>query len=90
MLGSLIMGWREGAGIGDMEKGDVFSPKMSSVERPWRGRGDFLEEDKQSSVAAVREKMVKCPLLVYLCLSSGDLFIFMVRVSPFYSYFGYP
>ena len=28
-----------------------------------------------------------CALLVYLCLSFGDLFIFSVRVSPFYSYF---
>jgi hypothetical protein len=27
-----------------------------------------------------------CALLVYLCLSSRDLFIFSVRVSPFYSY----
>ena len=26
-------------------------------------------------------------LLVYLCLSSGDLFIFLVKVSSFYSYF---
>ena len=27
-----------------------------------------------------------CALLVYLCLSSGDLFIFSVNLSPFYSY----
>jgi hypothetical protein len=29
-----------------------------------------------------------CGLLVYLYLSFGDLFIFSVRVRPFYSYFG--
>ena len=28
-----------------------------------------------------------CDLLAYLCLTSGDLFVFPVRVSPFYSYF---
>ena len=27
-----------------------------------------------------------CPLLVYLYHSCGDLFIFLVRISPFYSY----
>ena len=29
-----------------------------------------------------------CALLVYLYLSSRELFIFSVRVSPFYSYVG--
>ena len=29
---------------------------------------------------------IPCALLAKLCLSSGDLFIFSVRVSPFYSY----
>ena len=31
-----------------------------------------------------------CVLLVYLCLSSADRFIFSIRVSPFYSYFYAP
>ena len=47
----------------------------------------LIDED----LCEIRNVSIKlpCALLVHLCLSSGDLFVFSVRFSYFYSYFCY-
>ena len=64
------------------EVGGPLDRNFSRVERPYSLLIDRdLCENRKVSIK------FPCSLLVYLCLSSGDLFIFSIRVYPFYSYF---